>query len=81
MSDVIMKASMDTGPCYKAKKCGEIVFRKRIKGRLAVLEEKINKLDPNKKEICKSLEEKQAYKINAKQFQERKKKEIRGCTI
>ena len=80
MNYVIMKASMNTSPCYEAKKCGEIVFRKRVKGRLAFWKKK-QISQTQTKEIYKSLEEKQAYKINTKQFMERKKKEIRGCTI
>ena len=43
VSEMIVKASMDTGACYGVKKCAEIVFRKgkMINGEgLAVLEEK-----------------------------------------
>ena len=43
---------MDTGACYGVNKCAEIVFRKgkmtKEEG-LAVLEEKIDALDPPKK--------------------------------
>ena len=51
---MIVKATMDTGACYGVKKCAETVFRKSkmIKGEgLAVLEEKMDALDPNKNEI------------------------------
>ena len=64
---------MDTGACYGVKKCAEIVFRKNkmIKGEgSAVLEEKMNALDPNKNEIYKD-------KIDVKLVMERINKEIR----
>ena len=70
---MIVKASMDTGACYGVKKCAEIVFRKNkmIKGEgSAVLEEKMNALDPNKNEIYKD-------KIDVKLVMERINKEIR----
>ena len=44
---------------------------------LAVLEEKINALDPNKNEIYKFLGCEQADKIDVKRVMERVKKEIR----
>ena len=75
-----VKASTDTGACYVVKKCAEIVFRKGkiIKGEgLAVLEEKMDALDPNKNEIYKFLGCKQADKIDVKRVMERVKKEIR----
>ena len=61
------------------KKCAEIVFRKgkMIKGEgLAVLEEKMDALDPNKNEIYKFLGCEQADKIDVKRVIERAKKEI-----
>ena len=71
---------MDTGAYYGVKKCAEIVFRKgkMIKGEgLAVLEEKMDALDPNKNEIYKFLGCEQAAKIDVKRVMERVKKEIR----
>ena len=71
---------MDTGAYYGVKKCAEIVFRKgkMIKGEgLAVLEEKMDALDPNKNEIYKFLGCEQADKIDVKRVMERVKKEIR----
>ena len=71
---------MDTGGCYGVKKCVEIAFRKgkMIKGEgLAVLEEKMDALDPNKNEIYKFLGCEQADKIDVKRVMERVKKEIR----
>ena len=55
---MIVKAGMDTGACYGVKKCAEIVFKRgtMIKGEgLAVLDEKMEALDPNKNEIYKFL--------------------------
>ena len=80
VNEIIVKASMDTGACYRVKKCAEIVFRKgkMIKGEgLAVLEEKMDALDPNKNEIYKFLGCEQAAKIDVKRVMERVKKEIR----
>ena len=71
---------MGTGACYGVKKCEEIVFRKgkMIKGEgLAVLEENMDALDPNKNEIYKFLGCEQADKIDVKRVMERVKKEIR----
>ena len=77
---MIVKASMDTGVCYGVKKCGDIVFRKgkMIKGEgLAVLEEKMDALDPNKNEIYEFFGCKQADKIDVKRVMERVKIEKR----
>ena len=77
---MIVTASMDTGACYRIKKCAEIVFRKSkmIKGEgLAVLEEQMDALDPNKNEIYKFLGCEQAIKIDVKRIMERVKPEIR----
>ena len=71
---------MDTGVGYGVKKCAEIVFRKdkMIKGgELAVLEEKMDALYPNKNEIYKFLGCEQAVKIDVKRVMERVKTEIR----
>ena len=79
-NEMIVKASMDTGACYGAKKIADIVFRKgkMIKGEgLAVLEENMDALDPNKNEIYKLLGCEQADKIDVKRVMERVKKEIR----
>ena len=71
---------MDIGACYRVKKCAEIVFRKgnliKVEG-LAVLEEKMDALDPNKNEIYKFLGCEQADKTDVKRVMERVKKEIR----
>ena len=71
---------MDIGACYRVKKCAEIVFRKRnlikVEG-LAVLEEKMDALDPNKNEIYKFLGCERADKTDVKRVMERVKKEIR----
>ena len=77
---MILKASMDIRACYGVKKCVAIVFRKgkMIKGEgLAVFEEKMDAVDPNKIEIYKFLGWEQADKINVKQVLERTKKQIR----
>ena len=77
---MMVKASMDTGACYGVKKYAEIVFRKSkmIKGEvLAVLEEKMDALDPNKNKIYKFLGCEQAGEITVKRLTERVKKEIR----
>ena len=74
---MIVKASMDTGGCYRVKKCADIVFRKRkmINGEgLVVLEEKMDALDLNKNGIYKFLG---CDKIDVKRVMERVKKEIR----
>ena len=71
---------MDTGACYRVKKCVEIVFKKgkMIKEEaLAVLEEKMDLLRPNKNEIYRFLGCEWTDKINAKRVTERVKKEIR----
>ena len=71
VNEMIVKARMDTGACYRVKKSAEIVFRKgkMIKGEgLAVLEEKMDALDPNKNEIYKFLGCKQADKINVNEL-------------
>ena len=77
MNEMIVKASMDTGGCYRVKKCADIVFRKRkmINGEgLVVLEEKMDALDLNKNGIYKFLG---CDKIDVKRVMERVKKEIR----
>ena len=56
---MIVKASVDTGACYTIKKCAEIVFRKgkMIKGEgLAVLEKKMDALDPKKMRFTNFLD-------------------------
>ena len=80
VNEMILLASMDTGACYGVKKCAEIVFGKgkmiNRKG-LAVLEEKMDALDPNKNKIYKFLGCEQADKIDVKRVMERVQKEIR----
>ena len=71
VNEMLVKASMDTGACYGVQKCAELVFRKvkMIKGEgLAVLEEKMDALDPNKNEIYKFLGCEQADKINVNEL-------------
>ena len=75
----IVKASMNTGPCYGVKKCADIVFKKgkMIKGEaLAVLEERMEALGPNESEIHKFIECVQAG-VGKKEVMEREKKEER----
>ena len=70
---------MDTGACYRVKKCAEVVFRrgKMIKGEgLTVLEETMEALDLEKNEIHKFLGCEQADKIDVKRVMKRVKKEI-----
>ena len=79
VNEMIIKASMDTGVHYRAKKCTEVMFKrgKMIKGeRLTVLEEKMEPLDLEKNEIYKFLGCEQADKIDVKRVMERVKKEI-----
>ena len=74
VNEMIVKASMDTGACYGVEKCAEIVFRKgkMIKGEgLAVLEVKMDAIDPDKNEIYKFLGCEQADKVNVKRVMER----------
>ena len=71
---------MDTRACYRVKKYVVIIFRKgkMIKEEgFAVLEEKMDALEPNKNETYKFLGCEQANKINVKRIMERVKKEIR----
>ena len=80
VNEMIVRASMATGVCYGVKNCVEVVLTKGkiIKGEgLAVLEEKMDALDPNKNEIYKFLRCEQADKIDVKRVMERVKKEIR----
>ena len=80
VNEMIVKASMATGVCYGVKNCVEVIFTKGkiIKGEgLAVLEEKMDSLDPNKNEIYTFLGCKQADKIDVKRVMERVKKELR----
>ena len=79
VNEMIVKASMDTGACYRVKKCTEVVFRrgKMIKREgLTVSEEKMEALDPEKNEIYKFLGCVKADKIDVKRVMERVKKEI-----
>ena len=79
---MIVKGSIDTGPCYRVKKCAEIAFRKDkiMTGILLVFKEKIGLFNLNKNEICIFPGDRQADKINVKQLMERVKKEIRAWT-
>ena len=59
---MIVKVTMDTGACYGVRECAEIAFRKNKMmkgGELAVLEEKMDTLEPPplppKNEIYKFL--------------------------
>ena len=69
MNERIVKTRMETGVYHGVKKCAKIIFRKgkMIKGeKLAVLEKKLDALDPNKNEIYKFLGCKHADKIDVK---------------
>ena len=80
VNEMIVKASMATGVCYGVKNCVEVVFTKGkiIKGEgLAVLEEKMDALDPNKNEIYTFLGCEQTDKIDVERVMERVKKELR----
>ena len=82
-NETIVKASMDTGACYRVKKCAEIVFRKGkiVKGEgLPGLEEKMKALDREKNEVYKFLGFEQSDDIDAKKVLERVKKEIKERT-
>ena len=69
VNEMIVKAIMDNGACYTVEKCAEIVFKKvkRITGEgLAVLEESMEALGPDKNEIQKFPGWKQADKVDVK---------------
>ena len=67
VNETIVKASLDTGACYRVKKCAEIVFVRgkmvRAEG-LKVLEEKMKALDPDQNENYKFLGCEQAAQID-----------------
>ena len=78
-NEVIDQASLDTGTCYGASKCAEIVFElgKMVKGeRLQVLQERMKILDPDQEEVYKFLGVEQADGIKTKRVYERIKKEV-----
>ena len=79
VSEVLVQASHDTGPCYGASKYTEIVFErgKMVKGEgLEVLEERMKAMDPDKNEIYKFLGIQQADGIKTKKVFERVKGEV-----
>ena len=69
VNEVIVQAINDTGACYRATKCAEVVFERRnmVKGEgLQVLNERMKTIDPDENEICKFLGVEQADGINRK---------------
>ena len=79
VNELIVKSSMDTGVCYGAKKCAEVIFKngKMVKGEgLAVLEERMKPLDPEQNELYKFLGWEQGNKFDVKKVMQRVKKEI-----
>ena len=79
VNEIIVQASHDTGACYDASKCAEIVFERgnmvREEG-LEVLEERMKAIDLDENEIYKFLGIEQADGIKTKKVFERVKGEI-----
>ena len=82
VNEMNVKPSMDTGTCFGVKKCAEIVFRKgkmtKSKG-LAVLEEKMDAVDPKKNKIYKFLGCQQADKIDVKIYGKSRERNKKGA--
>ena len=79
VNEIIVQASHDTGACYGASKCAEIIFKngKMVKGEgLQVLEERMKTMDPDENEIYKFLGIEQADGIRTKAVYERVKEEV-----
>ena len=71
-----MQARYDTGACYDAVKCGEIIFErgKMIKGEgLQVLQEGMKTMDPDRKEVYRFLGVEQANGNKTKEVYNRVK--------
>ena len=70
-NETIVKVSMDTGVCYRVKKCAEIVIKegKMVKGEgLPVLEEKMKALDPEQNDVTSFLELSKAMILMLKRY-------------
>ena len=79
-SEMIVKASMETGACYGVKKCADIVFKdaKMVKDDgLTVLKERIKVLDPHENEVYKFLGCEHGEKIDVKRLMQRVKKKVK----
>ena len=79
INEVIVQASLDTGPCCGVSKCAEIVFErgKMVKGEgLQVLQERMKTLEPDQEEMYKFLGVEQADGIKTKKVYERVKVEM-----
>ena len=79
VNKTIVKASQDTGACYRVKKCAEIVFNRgrmvKAEG-LDVLAERIKTLDPEQNENYKFLGCEQAEQIDTDAVYEKVKAEM-----
>ena len=78
VNQIIVQASHDTGACYGAAKCTEIVFEpgKMVKSEgLQVLQERIKAMETDQKEIYKFLGVEQADGIKTK-VNDRVKEEV-----
>ena len=76
---MIVQASNDTGACYGAVRCAEVVFEtgKMVKGEgLQVLNERMNTIGPDENEIYKFLRVEQAGGIKKKEVYNRIKEKI-----
>ena len=73
VDEIIVQASLDTGPSYGVSKCAEIVFEKgkMMKEGLEVLQEKMRTLDSDEQESSKFLGVEQARGIKIKELYER----------
>ena len=79
VNKTIVKASQDTGACYRVKKCAEIVFNRgrmvKAEG-LDVLAERMKALDPKQNENYMFLGCDQAEQIDTDVVYEKVKAEI-----
>ena len=83
VNEIIVQASLDTGACYGAAKCAEIMFErgKMVRGEgLPMLEERMKTMDPDENEIYKFLGIEQADGIKTKNVFERVKSEVKKRT-
>ena len=79
INEMIVQASNDTGACYGAVRCAEVVFEtgKMVKGEgLQVLNERMNTIGPDENEIYKFLRVEQAGGIKKKEVYNRIKEKI-----
>ena len=78
-NELIVQASNNTGACYRAAKCAEVIFEggKMVKGEgLQVLSERTKTIDPDKNEIYKFVGVEQADAVKQKEVYNRVKEEI-----